>query len=75
MTARTFRLPLTLFNTFNIFPRTGFGPLSPVIRSIGNSGGEPQSILQEMNAWKEGFVRPQGTILKLMRIIETMKSN
>lgn len=41
MTARTFRLPLTLFNTFNIFPRTGFGPLSPVIRSIGNSGGEP----------------------------------
>ena len=41
MTVRTFRLPLTLFNTFNIFPRTGFGPLSPVIRSIGNSGGEP----------------------------------
>ena len=41
MTARTFRLPLTLFNTFNILPRTGFGPLSPVIRSIGNSGGEP----------------------------------
>lgn len=41
MTARTFRLPLTLFNTFNIFPRTGFGPFSPVIRSIGNSGGEP----------------------------------
>ena len=23
MTVRTFRLPLTLFNTFNIFPRTG----------------------------------------------------
>ena len=41
MTVRTFRLPLTLFNTFNIFPRTGFGPLSPIIRSIGNSGGEP----------------------------------
>ena len=41
MTARTFRLPLTLFNTLNIFPRTGFGPLSPIIRSIGNSGGEP----------------------------------
>lgn len=41
MTARTFRLPLTLLNTFIIFPRTGFGPLSPIIRSIGNSGGEP----------------------------------
>lgn len=41
MTVRTFRLPLTLFNTLNIFPRTGFGPLSPIIRSIGNSGGEP----------------------------------
>ena len=41
MTVRTFRLPLTLFNTFNIFPRTVFGPLSPIIRSIGNSGGEP----------------------------------
>ena len=41
MTARTYRLSLTLFNTFNIFPRTGFGPLSPIIRSIGNSGGEP----------------------------------
>lgn len=41
MTVRTFRLPLTLFNTFNIFPRTGFRPLSPIIRSIGNSGGEP----------------------------------
>ncbi len=41
MTVRTFRLPLTLFNTFNIFSRTGFGPLSPIIRSIGNSGGEP----------------------------------
>lgn len=38
MTARTFRLPLILFN---IFPRTGFGPLSPIIRSIGNSGGGP----------------------------------
>lgn len=41
MTAQTYRLPLTLFNTFNIFLRTGFGPLSPIIRSIGNSGGEP----------------------------------
>ena len=41
MTARTYRLPLTLLDTFNIFPRTGFGPLSPIIRSIGNSGGEP----------------------------------
>ena len=41
MTARTYRLPLTLLNTFIIFPRTGFGPLSPIIRSIGNSGGEP----------------------------------
>ena len=30
---------------------------------------------REMGAWKEGFVRPQGTILKLMRIIEAMKSN
>ena len=36
---------------------------------------DAQSILQEMDAWKEGFVRPQGTILKLMRIIEAMKSN
>jgi len=45
MTVRTFRLPLTLFNTFNIFPRTGFGPLSPIIRSIGNSGGEPFPVL------------------------------
>lgn len=41
MTVRTFRLPLTLFNTFIIFPRTGFGPLSPIIRSIGNSGWGP----------------------------------
>lgn len=41
MTVRTYRLPLTLLDTFNIFPRTGFGPLSPIIRSIGNSGGEP----------------------------------
>ena len=45
MTARTYRLSLTLFNTFNIFPRTGFGPLSPIIRSIGNSGGEPFPVL------------------------------
>ena len=44
-TARTYRLSLTLFNTFNIFPRTGFGPLSPIIRSIGNSGGEPFPVL------------------------------
>ena len=36
---------------------------------------DAQSILREMDAWKEGFVRPQGTILKLMRIIEAMKSN
>ncbi len=41
MTVRTYRLPLTLFNTFNIFPRTGLGPLSPIIRSISNSGGGP----------------------------------
>lgn len=45
MTVRTFRLPLTLFNTFNIFPRTGFGPLSPIIRSIGNSEEEPFPVL------------------------------
>mgnify|MGYP000009255425 FL=1 len=36
---------------------------------------DAQSILREMDAWKEGFVRPQGTILKLMRIIGAMKSN
>ena len=38
---RNSRLPLTLLDTFHIFPRTGLGPLSPIIRSIGNSGGEP----------------------------------
>ena len=38
---RNSRLPLTLLDTFNIFPRTGLGPLSPIIRSIGNSGGKP----------------------------------
>lgn len=30
-----------MLRNLGIFPRTGFGPLSPIIRSIGNSGGEP----------------------------------
>lgn len=41
---RNSRLPLTLLDTFNIFPRTGLGPLSPIIRSIGNSGEEPYPV-------------------------------
>ena len=38
MTARTFRLPLTLFNTFNIFPRTGQCAFPSVVLTTGNSG-------------------------------------
>ena len=38
MTARTFRLPLTLFNTFNIFPRTGQCAFPWTVQVMGNSG-------------------------------------
>lgn len=37
-TARNFRLPLTLFNTFNIFPRTGQCAFPSVVLTTGNSG-------------------------------------
>ena len=37
MTARTFRLPLTLFNTFNIFPRTGQCAFPWTVQVMGNS--------------------------------------
>ena len=38
MTVRTFRLPLTLFNTFNIFPRTGQCAFPWTVQVMGNSG-------------------------------------
>ena len=38
MAARTFRLPLTLFNTFNIFPRTGQCAFPWAVQVMGNSG-------------------------------------
>lgn len=40
MTVRTFRLPLTLFNTFNIFPRTGQCAF-PWTVQVANSGQSP----------------------------------
>ena len=38
MTVRTYRLPLTLFNTFNIFPRTGQYAFPWTVQVMGNSG-------------------------------------
>ena len=38
MTAQTFRLPLTLFNTFNIFPHTGQCAFPWTVQVMGNSG-------------------------------------
>ena len=49
--------------------------LSSLVFDDTETGDAAIATLQEMDAWKEGFVRPQGTILKLMRIIEAMKSN
>lgn len=37
MTVRTYRLPLTLFNTFNIFPRTGQCAFPWTVQVMGNS--------------------------------------